>query len=264
MWGFSYAQQCRQGSPGDIVVTCYDIHMERKVPFEIGEFYHVYNRGVDKRKIFFVDRDWDIFQWLLYVRNSDKRIDLPKSSKNTKSPGVPWRQVDTGNKLVDIITYAFMDNHFHLLLKEKQEGGISKFMSRLMTSYSMYMNKKYDRSGPLMCRPFRSRHINSDEYLRWVISYIHLNPIDQIEPKWKDVGISDLRSTQKFLKKYKYSSYQDYFTNRQGSPGDEIRQECAIINKDALPIDISDLDNLKEMLKEYFGQRYLEEDIGID
>jgi len=234
--------------------------MERKIPFETGEFYHVYNRGVDKRKIFFVDRDWDILQWLLYVRNGNKRIDLPKPSKNknkTKSPGVPWRQVDTGDSLVDVIAYAFMENHLHLLLREKQEGGITKFMSRVMTSYSMYMNKKYDRSGPLMCRPFRSQHIDSDEYLRWIISYIHLNPVDQVEPKWKDNGIGNLKNTQEFLKKYKYSSYQDY-QSRQGTPSDKVmRQEGVILNTDALPIDISDVDNLKEMLEEYSKQKYL-------
>ncbi len=229
--------------------------MERKEPFETGEFYHVYNRGVNKYKIFFSKGDWDHFQRLLYLRNttSDSKLNINRLKKEDTykvfqgSPGT----------LVDIIAYAFMDNHFHILLKEKQEGGITKFMSRLMTSYSMYMNKKYDRSGPLMCRPFRSKHIDSDEYLRWVITYIHLNPIEQIEPKWKDNGIHDLKSAQEFLKKYSYSSYQDYFVSRQGSPGDEVRQESAILNKDALPIDISDLDNLREMLQEYAKHEYL-------
>ena len=68
--------------------------------------------------------------------------------------------------LVEIVAYAQMDNHFHLLIKEIQDSGIVKFMSKLLTAYSTYMNKKYDRTGPLMCRPFRAKHVDSDEYFR--------------------------------------------------------------------------------------------------
>ena len=223
------------------------ICMERYVKFEEGEFYHVYNRGVDKRKIFFVDKDWQVFQWMLYARNGVNRIDIPSSL------GGSWRASKKQEKpLVDVIAYAFMDNHFHLLLKERQEGGISKFMKKLLTSYAMYMNTKYDRTGPLMCRPFRSQYINSDEYLRWVISYIHLNPVDKIEPKWKDNGLSNPREAQKFLKTYRFSSYVDYF----GSIG---RCESLILNKEALPINIRDLDSLKDMLVEYSSKEYLDD-----
>jgi len=223
--------------------------MERYVPFKKGEYYHVYNRGVDKRKIFFVDNDWAVFQWMLYARNGVNRIDIPKSL------GGSWRDGKKQHEpLVDVIAYAFMENHFHLLLKERQEGGISKFMKKLLTSYAMYMNTKYDRSGPLMCRPFRSRHIDSDEYLRWVISYIHLNPIDQILPKWKEIGISNLKKAQEHLNKYKFSSYVDYFIKTE-------RDEGLILNKEALPIDIGDLDNLRQMMKEYSGQSYLGEKV---
>jgi len=235
--------------------------MERKDIFEIGEYYHVYNRGVNKYKIFFSKGDWGHFQKLLYLRNkvSDRKLNLNRIKKADTYKVFQ----DSPGTLVDIVAYAFMDNHFHLLLKEKQEGGISKFMSRLMTSYSMYMNKKYDRSGPLMCHPFRSRHIDGDAYLRWVISYIHLNPVDQIESKWKDNGISNLKKTLNFLTSYKYSSYRDYFSDVQKEPLDikyvNTRQEGAIINKNALPIDISDLDNLKNMLEEYSKQEYLSE-----
>jgi REP element-mobilizing transposase RayT len=232
----------------------YNVCMERSVPFEKGEYYHVFNRGVDKRQIFFVDRDWDVFQWMLFARNGRKRIDIPKS----KSLGEPWRIIEQqrqqSEQLVNIIAYALMENHFHLLLKEKQDGGISKFMLRLQTSFAMYMNTKYDRSGPLMCRPFRSRHIDSDEYLKWVLSYIHLNPVDKIESKWRENGIEKLRQTQDFLRNYKHSSYQDYFSKK-------ARPESVVINKSALPAGISCLDNLNRMLKEYSKREYLDEGI---
>jgi len=133
-----------------------------------------------------------------------------------------------------------MPNHFHLLLLEKQEGGISAFMQKLLTSFSMYMNKKYDRTGPLMCRPFRAKHVDSDGYFRWLISYIHMNPVDQVEPDWKEVGISDMSKVSKFLKEYKYSSYRDYFGTK--------RDESLILNKEILPIEINDVEDLSEML----------------
>ncbi|MCD5384607.1 MAG: transposase, partial [Candidatus Pacebacteria bacterium] len=241
----------------------YDVVMERHVPFEEGEYYHVYNRGVDKRKIFFSEGDWNHFMWLLFARNSEGHIRAPrkKPQANGQRGSLTILPMDANREtLVDICAYALMDNHFHLLLKEKQEGGISKFMGKLLTAFALYMNTKYDRTGPLMCRPFRAKHIDSDEYLRWVISYIHLNPVDQVEPKWKEFGVSSLKETQEFLSKYKYSSYSDYFTiGQRGSL--TTRQEGAIINKDALPIDISDLDNLKEMLEEYSSHAYLDEEI---
>lgn len=213
------------------------ISMERYVPFETDEFYHVYNRGVDKRKIFFVDRDWDVFQWLLFARNCPDRIDIPKSL------GGSWQKGKKQSEpLVDIIAYALMGNHFHLLLREKQDDGISTFMRKLLTSYAMYMNKKYNRSGPLMCRPFRAKYVDSDEYFRWLVSYIHMNPIDQIEPDWEENGISDKQAAIKFLREYKYSSYYDYFV--------DTRDESLILNKEALPVDVNNLEDLSEMLEQ--------------
>ena len=111
-----------------------------------------------------------------------------------------------------------------------------------------------------MCRPFRARHIDSDEYLRWVVSYIHLNPVDKIEPKWKENGIKSIAKTRDFLQKYTYSSYQDYYSSgKRGSLA--TRPESAILNKEALPIDISEVDDLKDMFKEYAKQEYLADDM---
>ncbi len=214
--------------------------MERDVIFNVGEFYHVYNRGVDKRKIFFSNGDWAHFQRLLYIRNTDSKVKLNLSRIKNESIRLVFH--GSPGTLVDVVAYAFMENHFHLLLQEKVEGGISKFMSRLLTSYSMYMNKKYDRTGPLMCKPFRAKYVDSDEYFRWLISYIHMNPIDQIESGWKENGIVDKKAAMKFLKEYNYSSYSDYFVGE--------RDESLILNKKALPTDIDNLEDLSEMLNE--------------
>ncbi len=212
--------------------------MERKRAFQKDEFYHIYNRGIDKRKIFFAEGDWTHFQRLLYIcNNSGKRI-RPERVK-----GKSLVDIQRGQPLVNIYAYAMMENHLHIIMSENIEGGISKFMSKLLTSYSMYMNKKYKRTGPLMCRPFRSKHIGSDEYFRWLMSYVHLNPIDQVEPKWKEKGVKNNKEISSFLNIYKYSSYYDYFIND--------REESLILNKENLPINIDDLDNIVTMFSEY-------------
>ena len=122
-----------------------------------------------------------------------------------------------GETLVDIIAYALMPNHIHLLLKEKIEGGISRFMLKLMTAYSMYFNTKHERSGPLFTRPFRSRHVGSDEYLQWLFAYILLNPLDIHQKNWKEQGLKDKRAAQVFLREYRYGSFSDLARERPES-----------------------------------------------
>ncbi len=214
--------------------------MERQTPFEVGEFYHIYNRGIDRRKIFFSTGDRIHFQRLLYICNdsTNYRYRLDRIKKLSLHE---IKKLRNKNEYVDIVAYVMMDNHFHLLLKEKRENGITEFMRKFMTSYVMYMNRKYNRTGALMCRPFRAKHVDSDEYFRWLISYIHMNPIDQVEPRWKKDGVSDKRKALEFLQKYRYSSYRDYFILN--------RDESLILNKEALPIDIKDLENLSEMFE---------------
>lgn len=198
--------------------------MQRSITFEPGEFYHIYNRGIDKRKIFFSAGDWTHFQRLMWVRNIENvhvRADRLKSFDEKLNA--------SKSTYVDICAYALMDNHFHFLLKEKKEGGISKFMGKLLTSYSMYMNKKYDRSGPLMCRPFRAKHIDTDEYLRWVLTYIHLNPVGKLESDFEKAGIKHEKEAIKFLYEYKFTSYADYCI--------EERDASMILNQSVLPIE---------------------------
>lgn len=210
--------------------------MDRLTPFAEGEYYHIYNRGVDKRKIFFSAGDWKHFQFLLFIRNSEKYM------KPARVLGESWDTIERADTLVDICAYSFMPNHFHLLLREKQEGGTSKFMAKLLTSFSMYMNKKYDRTGPLMCRPFRAKHVDTDEYFRWLISYIHANPIELIEEDWKKKMVKNPKESAQFLREYVYSSYYDYFV-------DTNRQQGLILNKDILPIETKDLESVEKMFK---------------
>ena len=210
--------------------------MQRKFQFEPGECYHIFNRGVEKRIIFQDDRDWLRFQNLLYLANGSHPL-IFKSLQ-----GLPLEQ-ERGGMHASIIAYSLMPNHFHIIGREDKEGGLSKLMSKLSTSYCMYFNVKYERSGPLLCHPFRARHINSDDYFRWVLSYVHLNPLDLMDSGWSEKGKIDLDRAVRFLQSFAYSSYPDYFLGK--------RPATKIINKNALPIEISDLENVQDMLEEF-------------
>jgi len=117
--------------------------MQRNLSFSVGEFYHIYNRGVDKRVIFLDSYDKDRFIKLLFMCNSEKPI-IYRDIKD-----ITLGKLDLGDPLVSIGAYCLMDNHFHLLVKEIQENGLSKFMNKLLTGYAMYFNIKYDRKGAL-------------------------------------------------------------------------------------------------------------------
>lgn len=195
--------------------------MERKLNFSIGEYYHAYNRGNNKSLIFLDDKDRQRFQKLLYLCNSKK----PVVFKTIQ--GLPLDKIDRVDTLVDIGAYCMMPNHFHLLLKEKIEKGISLFISKLLTAYSMYFNKKYARTGTLYEGPFLATHLNEDRYLKYIFSYIHLNPVKLIDPLWKENGITDMQKSKIYLTEYKYSSYADYM-------GIEREEKC-ILNTSVFP-----------------------------
>jgi len=99
---------------------------------------------------------------------------------------------------------------FHLIITQTENGSISKFMQKLATGYAMYYNQKYKRSGSLFEGKFKSEHVNSGRYLKYLFSYIHLNPIKLIQKDWKEKGIKSKKEAIKFLKDYKYSSYLDF------------------------------------------------------
>jgi len=196
--------------------------MTRKITLAPGEFYHIYNRGTEKIKIFHNKNNYLRFLTLLYLCNSE----LPVTA-NFRGSTSNIFQTDRGNSLIEICAYCLMPNHFHLILKEKEDGGVSKFMQKLITGYTMYFNKSNDRSGSLFQGRFKAVLCDNDEYLSYLIAYIHLNPIKLIDSKWKENGIRNRSKAEKFLDQYEYSSFIDYCNNK--------RPENKIINFDSLP-----------------------------
>ncbi len=177
----------------------------RKVEFVQGEFYHIYNRGNSKQKIFHDKKDYERFIGLLFLANSESSFNFFNLLKDGH-----LYDTDRGETLVDIGAYCLMPNHFHILITPKEAGGVSKFMQKLTTGYVMYYNQKYERTGGLFEGKFKSEHLGEDRYLKYIFSYIHLNPIKLADPKWKDIGLKNKTKTLVFLKTYLFSSYLDY------------------------------------------------------
>jgi len=183
--------------------------MSRKIDFSIGEYYHIYSRGVDKRLIFMEDHDYFRFNALLYVCNSTNLVDIADHFLKKKS-FVELFEIDRGNTLVDIGAYCSMPNHFHILVREKIPSGITKFMRKLLTAYALYFNIKNNRTGTLFESRFKAKYVDTDKYLKYLFAYIHLNPVKIIDPHWKENGIIDRDGAKKYLKEYIFSSYLDY------------------------------------------------------
>lgn len=193
----------------------------RKVIFAPGEYFHIYNRGNDKRKIFHDNNDYHHFLKLLYLSNSSKNFVVRDFlNKDIYS-------VDRGDLLVQIGAYCAMPNHFHLLITPLKENGLSKFMQKLSTGLSMHYNLKYSRTGSLFGGKFKAEHADNDMYLKYLFSYIHLNPIKLIQADWKENGIKHLDKTCEYLRKYYFSSYLDYL--------EKMRPENLIVTRNNFP-----------------------------
>ncbi len=219
--------------------------------FAPGEWYHCYSRGVDKRKTFEIAADYERFRQLLYLSNSK---DLVHRSETFSRPLSAIYSVDRKDPLVTIGAYCLMPNHFHLLLREESDsgGGISKFMQRIGTAYAMYFNAREDRIGNLFVKPFRSKHVHDDRYLKRVTQYIHFNPVELIQPEWKQGKVGSMTALEKDLRSYEYSSLLDF-----EEPGSRLESSLLLPSVMSLLRDehLSLKDALSEM-REYYAELY--------
>ncbi len=183
----------------------------------VGSWYHCYNRGVDKRAIFDSDKDYGRFMLQLFISNGNKNIkvsDLPDEDFETL---VSLYDQKRGEPLVEIGAYALMPNHVHFLVREIVTHGTALFMQKVFTGYTMYFNNKNKRTGALFAGSFKSKHIEDDRYLKQVLPYILLNPIELFEPRWKS-GHHVTPSSFLRVSKYPYSSMADFTQDGATSP----------------------------------------------
>jgi len=156
-----------------------------------GGYYHVYNRGVEKRKIFQDERDYKTFLHFL-------RLYLEPRDPKPKTPAELKLLRRSLAKEVKLLAYCLMPNHYHLLLRQETLSGMTKLIRAVSTNYAMYFNTRYDRVGPLFQGKYKAVLIDSEEQLLHVSRYIHLNPIE-VTKRWGD---------------YSYSSFGDYIGKR--------------------------------------------------
>lgn len=189
--------------------------------------YHIYNRGVEKRKIFMDDQDYKVF--LNYLKEYlSPPLDKPKLQ------GYTLQLRDLQSKYyneIKLLAFCLMPNHIHLLIRQKSKDSIKKFTQSLFTRYSMYFNKKYGRIGSLFQGTYKATNAINEDYLIDLTKYIHLNPseisknlvetyssysnyLGLIHASWIDTGIvMEKFNNSKFIKFNKIKSYQDFVEN---------------------------------------------------
>ncbi|MEK7133744.1 MAG: transposase [Patescibacteria group bacterium] len=183
--------------------------MANRKPIEIDEWYHCYNRGVDKRRVFLNKRDYERMLILMYLAKHAQAVRLFGMTHARLNDVLGSTLSKEDKPIVEIGAYALMPNHFHFVLKEVQEGGISLFMQKVFTGYTMYFNQKNARTGALFAGTFKSKHIEDDQYLKHLVSYVHLNPAELIDPLWKE-GTSNKSDMEEKLRQYPYSSLPEF------------------------------------------------------
>jgi len=194
--------------------------MASKQPqFVNSEIYHTFNRGVEKRNIFQGVVDYFRFIFCLYECNDKDfvimrdRIGERKERKRRKSIGDTYGNFPNKKRepLVEILVFCLMPNHYHLVLRQLTDNGISLFMKKLGDSYVGYFNRKHNRRGmgSLFQDSFKAVHIKTTDQLINLICYIFTNPIEIIEKSWKIKGAGNPQRVIKYLESYRWFSYLD-------------------------------------------------------
>ena len=179
----------------------------RKIQFQNDNYYHIYNRGVDKREIFMDEKDYLRFLRSMRELNHMEAIESlyrqDQLRRQAREEAKPLRLAKASRSgLASFIAYCLNPNHYHFILKQTQDGGISKFMHKLSTGYTRYFNEKYSRSGSLFQGPFKAVLIETDGQLLYVSAYINGNP-----------EIHKIAKADQWM----WSSYRDYLGKRNGT-----------------------------------------------
>jgi len=193
----------------------------KRPPLVNGEIYHIVLRAIEGFKLFRDERDSLRMIHDLFEFNDDENVSSNYRVCKIRNNNVTRTLLVTlpgekRKKLVDILVFCLMPNHIHLLVRQLQEGGISKLMRKIGAGYGGYYNKKHQRSGRLFDGRYRVVHVGNDNQLKVAFVYIHTNPVAILVPNWKEDGISgkELQKATEFLESYRWSSYADYLEKK--------------------------------------------------
>lgn len=185
----------------------------------VNEYYHIYNRGVGKKIIFKDDRDRIRFLFLILYFQAENNF---AQISRIIAFYVKHRMFDVdaeitknliSKRFVELIGFALMPNHFHLIVKETKEGGIAKYMHRVLNSYAKYFNTRYGVSGHLFEGPYKAVHVESNEQLLYLSAYVHMNP-------------TEINEWHKKEETFPWSSYQDYV--KENRFGEILKNEIVL------------------------------------
>lgn len=177
-------------------------------------YYHIYNRGVEKRTIFEDDNDYTVFLACLKLYlNPPKPIDRrfsvtlqgPSPTDTNTLVYAPCRQPNNHYGKIELVAYCLMPNHFHLCIKQTEKRDMDHFMRSLSTKYAMYFNKKYERVGSLFQGRYKAVLIETEEQFTYLTKYIHRNPL----------ALTSYKDRPRQLGKYSFSSYPNYLGARR-------------------------------------------------
>jgi putative transposase len=208
--------------------------------FAPNEFYHIVNRGNDGKIIFPQKSDYLRFLEGLKLFNSPIPIELRRAEI-----GSPQSQ---DKKLVHLISYCLMKDHIHLLLKVINPEDTSKFIKKVFIGYTMYFNTKYQRHGVLFQGKSKSKHIKDWIYLNQVLRYIHLNPLDYIDIRWREHGVKNAKKIKNPLLEYPWSSIKGILREKN----DPILSEMLI--KEFIPQKEEFIDSLLSWSSQNFDE----------
>ncbi|MBU2219081.1 transposase [Patescibacteria group bacterium] len=203
----------------------------RKTPFVSGEYYHIYSRTILNVPEFRDNRNAERLAQSFLIANSTESTRAFQFLRNHEDATIEdaVEIAKTGEKLVDVLCYCIMPDHYHLLIKELKDNNISNFMRKCNISISKYVNIKNDRRGTLFESRFNSKHIDTNEYLLHLSLYIHLNPLDFISGReWRENKLKDWPSAKKKLFDYPWSSLKSYI-NENDNYKDSIISGTEII-----------------------------------
>ncbi|MBU1032740.1 MAG: transposase [Patescibacteria group bacterium] len=220
----------------------------REILFAVGNFYHIYNHGIDQRKIFQDTADFRRFYASMFLFNNSLYSHKGGRSPLSACKDLYLRLLDENiNRLplVNIVSYCLLPNHFHILLEQAEETGINKFMHRLGMGYAHYYNIRYERTGRLFEGPFQAKIVNNDAQFMHLPRYIHLNALDMTNLKWREGMISDWKEADSFLDNYEWSSHLVYKGMKEPLP---VIERSQIKNK------FPSVDNYVSFLRKWSGR----------
>jgi len=195
--------------------------MLREEKFAPGEYYHIYSRTIFNMPEFKNNRSASRLAKAFLAANSTTSAEAFKYLRNSQNFSFKKfvEIIREGERFVDVLCYAIMTDHYHLLLREKVENGITDFMRISNTSIAKYINTKKERKGPLFESRFKAKHIDSNEYLLHLSLYIHLNPLDFLDNRdWRKGELKNWKLKENNLLNYPWSSLKNFLNDKLDNP----------------------------------------------